>query len=418
MKRFLYNIIGVCVGLLALASCHHDDELGLPGKELTHTVIFYMAGENTLGSFLASDSLEIAQAAESLPSDVRVVMYIDDAKSSRVCVKAKNKPMQLFKTYEHNVCSTDSAEMLQVLTDIVLTFPSKTYGLVGWSHATGWLFDGSQPSAVAAVRHAPTPPDTSHSVRRKSFGVDNGLRSYRTDSGRQLDIPALAGVLRQLPRFEYVMFDACFMQCIEVAYELRDACRWVISSPAEIPGSGAPYASVLPLLCADPFNAEAVIDAYHRYYDSGAGYSDYRGVILSAISTAGLERFAEACRPYVLKIWGEGREADVSEVQYYTRRRIYPYFYDMESLFCHNLSADDYAQWRQSLAGVVPYCRLSDQWTYANSAFDYGYYRLYDREHCTGVSMYSPTAARSETMNVQYRRLQWYHAVGLDQTGW
>ena len=389
-----------------LSACHDDEDLpGLPGSETRHTVIFYIAGENSLASFVATDSAEIAQASELLPEDVRVVMFIDDAKSSRICVKAKGSSMQTIKTYEGNVCTTDSASMLNVLTDIVLTYPSKSYGLVFWSHATGWIFEDTGSSTT---KH--------QSPKRRSFGIDNGLRSSLTNAGMVMNIPTLAGVLDQLPHFEYIMFDACFMQCVEVAYELRRACNWMIGSPAEIPGDGAPYESVLPLLCAEPFNAEAVLDTYHAYYDRGPGHSNYLGVELSAVNMAGMDAFAQATREAVGKVWNGGREASVSDVQYYIIDSRWPHFYDIGSLFYHNLSEEDYARWYNELAGVLPYVRLSKQWTTGN--WMRRFYSIFDQEHCTALSIYAPTAEHADDWNADYRRLQWYKATGMDQTGW
>ena len=387
----------------------------MEGKELRHTVIFYIAGENSLSQFVATDSAEIARAADALGDDVRVVMFIDDAKSSRLCVKTKNEQMTTVRRYYENVWSTDSASMLHVLQDIVLAYPSKSYGLVCWSHATGWLFSDSV-SEQSAVKASDGNVPMRRAAKRRSFGIDNGMRLAYSDNGSSLDIPAMAGLMAQLPKFEYVLFDACFMQCVEVAYELRNVCNWVIGSPAEIPGDGAPYHLVLSLLCADPFNAEAVVDAYHRYYDSGDGYFEYRGVELSAVNTAGLDAFAAATREAVGLIWGDRKEADVTNVQYYTTRLYYPHFYDMESLFYHNLPEEAFTRWRNALAGALPYIRLSNQWT--TSSLWAQFYTLFDREHCCAMSIFAPIESTEEKWNVPYRRLEWYKAAGLDQTGW
>lgn len=411
-----YICICACVCVLTAGACHSEDGPGLEGKELRHTVIFYMAGENSLSEFVASDSAEVVNAAASLPADVRLVLFIDDTKSSRICVKTKDEEMTVVKTYENNVCSTDSASMLHVLRDIVLTYPAKSYGLVCWSHATGWLFTDSKSATSASA--APAVSADRRDVKRRSFGIDNGLRQPYNDNGKSLNIPTMAGLMAQLPHFEYVMFDACFMQCVEVAYELRNVCNWVISSPAEIPADGAPYESVLPLLCADPFQADAVVDAYHRYYDSGPGYLTYYGVELSAVATAGMEQLASATRQCVQHIWGGRKEAVTSGVQYYTTYSRYPSFFDMESLFHKNLPEADYERWCEALAVAVPYVRLSDRWTTAYIWANNHTYPLFDREHCTALSIYAPTEANEEGWNADYRRLQWYHAAGLDQTGW
>lgn len=402
--------------MMLAVSCHDEDEPDPVEEELRYTIIFYMAAENSLSQFVARDSAEIANAAAMLPDDVRLVLFMDDHKSSRLSVRSKGQPLTQVKTYEENVCATDSASMLNVLRDIVLTYPSRHYGLVCWSHATGWLFNDVSNTSSAAS--APAVPVCRRDVKRRSFGIDNGLRQPFYDKGKTLNIPTLAGLLAQLPHFDYVMFDACFMQCVEVAYELRNVCDWVIGSPAEIPGDGAPYELVLPTLHAEPFQAEAVIDAYHRYYDSGEGYYSYHGVELSAIATAGMEQLAAATRQCVQHIWGGRKEADTDDVQTYITSSSYPFFYDMESLLYKNLPEEDFERWREALAAAVPYVRLSDRWTTAYSWKTNYIYRLTDPAHCTAVSLYAPIEAKENTWNKDYRQLQWYHAAGLDQTGW
>ena len=45
-----------------------------------------------------------------------------------------------------------------------------------------------------------------------------------------------------------MLFDACYMQSVEVIYQLRDRTDYFIGSPTEIPGPGAPYEAVVPAL--------------------------------------------------------------------------------------------------------------------------------------------------------------------------
>jgi hypothetical protein len=138
--------------------------------------------------------------------------------------------LQTLKTYEGNLCSTDGQTMADVLREIVRLYPARNYALALCSHGSGWLFDD-----LASA---------SQSGSRRSFGVDNGYRSSST-SGRRMNIPVLASVLSGCPHFDYILFDACFMQSVEVAYELRHTADYIIASPAEIPASGAPYTQML-----------------------------------------------------------------------------------------------------------------------------------------------------------------------------
>lgn len=97
------------------------------------------------------------------------------------------------------------------------------------------------------------------------------------------------------------------MQSAEVAYELRDCVEYLIGSPTEIPGPGAPYKSVVPELftetnCAENI-ASAYFDAYQKSYNGVVGSNDNwtGGVNTSVIKSAALDELALATRSIFTK---------------------------------------------------------------------------------------------------------------------
>lgn len=56
---------------------------------------------------------------------------------------------------------------------------------------------------------------------------------------------------------EYILFDDCYMSSVEVAYELKEATRFLIASTSEMMAYGMPYATVgsscWEILITDPF---------------------------------------------------------------------------------------------------------------------------------------------------------------------
>ena len=56
-----------------------------------------------------------------------------------------------------------------------------------------------------------------------------------SNSGSKMEIADVAAALDDFPRLDFILFDACFMQAVEVAYELRHVAKYIASSPAEIP---------------------------------------------------------------------------------------------------------------------------------------------------------------------------------------
>lgn len=405
----LIYIIFLIAGLLSGACCDEENEPRLPGMAgdtLARTLIIYMAAENSLHSDMQTDSLEIAWGLDSIPEDSRVVLFMDDMKSSRLCAGSRKEPLQVFKTFDSDICSTDSLTMASVFREILRNYPARSYGLVLCSHASGWLFDDSE-----AVRQAPS---------RRSFGIDNGKR-LNLNEGKRMNIPTLAGVLRGLPHLDFLMFDACFMQCVEVAYELRHTADYILASPAEIPATGAPYTTLLRDMCTVPTDVESLAKGYLNYYQSGVGNKSYGGVELSVIRSDRLGRLLEVTAPLLQRLLANRTSPDLNAVQQYypdlTSGR-YTAFYDLKHLFYSCLDADSYEEWVQVFDEAVPVQALSPNW-YSS----YGLYgttmKIYDIPHCGGVSVYVPREEHVQRGWVEdYHQLLWYKDAGLSVTNW
>lgn len=380
-----------------------DSPVGQPGVTLTTTTIVYMAGENNLHSYFEADSLEIAQGLADIPDNARVVMFIDDTRSSRICVGTNKEPMQTVYTYDSNITSTDPDEMREVLQYIVGKYPAEHYGITLCSHASGWVVYN----------------DGKSKVQRRSYGIDNGRRDPYNNIGPEMNITELADVLTQLPHFDYILFDACFMQCVEVAYELRHVTDWLLGSPAEIPGTGAPYNEMLPFMCSAQPDVEQIARIYHQYYDKGAGHSTYHGVEISAIRTDKLEVLAQATRSIVAQCFGGRHEAAVDNVQRFSpvSDTRYTEFYDMANMVYHNATAEDYETWRTAYDAAVPYIFMSKEWY--TSLTHIHFLNVNDQAHTGCASMFTPNERyEASGWNTAYHTYGWYAAAGFDTTGW
>ena len=61
----------------------------------------------------------------------------------------------------------------------------------------------------------------------------------------QTDVGTLArGIVGAGVKMEYILFDDCYMSSVEVAYELKEATRFLIASTSEMMAYGMPYATV------------------------------------------------------------------------------------------------------------------------------------------------------------------------------
>ncbi len=391
LRSFFACLLILAFGLLA--GCRDTlvppDEQ--PRTEAERTVIVYMAADNTLSSAVRLDTMEMALSKASIPEDVNFVIYLDDKLHKPAIYElSATKGLQLWKQYEEELCSTDSLTMFRILHGIEHFFPARHYGITFWSHATGW-----------------TP-------RRKTFGKDE-VHSEPAEKS-EMEIPVLHDILAQLPKCDYLFFDACFMQSIEAAYELRDVTHFMIGSPAEIPGSGAPYDKIIHALCMGD------VDGIVKGYDSGYpgtynGYT-YPGVLLSLIDCTQLEPLAIETGRLLTPLFSTRTSPSTDGFQAYCDYLTkYTYYFDMRTTMRRLLSAEDYDAWMELYDKAVPLRTVSStkRW-FANLCKQP---TVWDVDCYGGVSMFVPLD-KYETYgwNADFQKTSWYQAAGWEQTGW
>ena len=394
MKRFALYIIILYIGVL-LTGCRDTlvppEEVPQPRAEAERTVIIYMAADNTLTTAVKLDTMEMVRGKNLVPENVNFIIYLDDKTHMPAIYElSARKGMQLWKQYDEEMCSTDSLTMFKVLHGIEHFFPARHYGIVFWSHATGW-----------------TP-------RRKTFGKDETLGSGGGVS--EMEITVLRDILAQLPKTDYLFFDACFMQCIEVAYELKDVTSWMVGSPAEIPGSGAPYDKIIDALCKS--DVRGIVEGYDSGYPGVYGIYSYPGVLLSLIDCSQLESFAQLTGQLITPLYMERNEQSTDGFQpYCSYLNRYTYYFDMRTTMCRLLSAEDYAAWMESFDRVVPLRTLSSTKTWLAQLCNQPI--IWDPECYGGVSMFVPLKKYdSYGWNADFQKTSWYTAAGWAQTGW
>ena len=178
--------------------------------------------------------------------------------------------------------------------------PADRYGLVLWSHGTGWT-----PSEIAEVAQEARPGaeqnDTEAAERAGSSGSLTLFRStlrqmltperqperailFDDGTGQSLDTLELERVGRSIAEaigkpLEFLGMDACLMANLEVAYQLRHVVRYMVASPELVPGHSWPYPAIYEDLKADPDQdgaalAQSTVNEYVAFYGAnppGAG---------------------------------------------------------------------------------------------------------------------------------------------------
>lgn len=396
MKTVIRLFIALSV---ILTGCKdHEPQVAPPP---TRTVVVYMAAENRLQYNAQQDLAEMQRAKEDIPAGSQVVVFVDDCKSPRI-YRLTSSGMTLVKEYEEDFISTSAEEMTRVLDDIYTRFRADSYGLVLWSHGSGWI-----PGT-----------DLRNAFDTFSFGTDNGSNSSHIDAGTELSITTLAEVLGRFPRQEFILFDCCLMQCIEVAYELKDIARYVIGSPAEIPAAGAPYDKIMPHLFARSFTPESLIRTYHADYSG----SYYGGVLLSAVVTSELPELARLTGELFTPLCNGRNELSTEDIQHYNAycyvTGYAPEYFDMNGVMKRHLAESAYGRWYEQFDRAVVSRYASPRWITMLDGF-YLTPEVKDLEAYGGVTIFVPqNKYERQKWNEHFHRFRWYTDAGWAATGW
>ncbi|MGE3062106.1 MAG: clostripain-related cysteine peptidase [bacterium] len=148
-----------------------------------------------------------------------------------------------------NVNSGDPKVISDFFSDVFVRYPNDIKIAVIWDHGNGWynfkssksvLFD-SNPDDFISV--------TEGELREIFYKIMNRV-SERTD---------------------IVVFDACKMQTLEVAYELTGLVDYIVASEDSVPYLGMPYADVLKAVDSSKSSEDAgrrMCEEYYSHYES------------------------------------------------------------------------------------------------------------------------------------------------------
>ena len=379
---------------LLLTSCHKDDEpQTTPYKR---TVLVYLAADNNLSSFALEDLAEMKEGmAQVSDGMLHLLVYIDTGSSPRLVeLKKQNGQVveDVVRTYDdRNSVGVD--ETREVFADVFSNpdFLAEGYGLIYWSHGDGWI-----PYGQASTRWV---------------GQDKG------DGDHRMNISELVTILQSVPHLDFLMFDACFMASVEVAYELRSFTDYYVGSPTETPGPGAPYQVLVPMMVAD----QAAIRMSNSYFAFYEGIYTGKtptvdgpwtgGVSICVMRTDALEQLA-ALTAQLLPEEVVDIAALKEEVFDYDHKgggRDYVGYFDLKQLMEQVLDDASYATWTQAFDAAIAY------WSTTPKNYSQ-FVGMFSMEGANGITHYIPGS--STQRDAAYRSMKWYQDAGLEKLGW
>lgn len=392
------TILAIAFSLLANTACNNlkEEQQG----EYNQTLIFYFAGTSLSFYFYQN----ISAIKEALRNDIkgnsRVMLFFQQGD--------KNNAEIIELTYENGLCEEkkiathalpqqmDAESLSLILKSIMRHAPADTYNLIIGSHGTGWLPIGASANSIEASSTKPL-----HIEDYWKRTGDQMTRFIGEESNLQnaFDIPTLAEAIKRTgKKFDYILFDACFMANVESAYELRNATHYIVGSVCEIMGSGFPYTTALPHMLLNygtDYDLDGVCQAFNSFYAEKYGYSGS----ISVIDCSQLDALASAMKQVNQS---SQKSYDLNSLQFYEgqQRHIFFDLGDYVNKMCKD--TESRKAFSRQLANTIPCKYTLDKYYSA-----YGVSGKYSITSYSGIN----TSAPAEVYTDDYKQTSWYKAT-------
>lgn len=393
--------------------------------------LMYSCGYNDLSSYLKNDIKEITENLHIKNNrDALLIFSHSTIKKSDYKTPTSPTLTHIYKDEDgqtikdtllvmnESAIASDAHTLNEILTFVKERFPASVYGMLFSSHASGWVpakyihnpnyyegaeMDNSFETVLRKPRQSSSDKPLVKSAGMHLIAYDRHVYPYPYYEAHEIDITDFVQALPM--KLDYLIFDACLMGGVEMAYQLRGKCDIFIASQAEILADGMDYKSMSSYIFDSKWpDYIGLCENYYNYYNAKSG--QYQSATISIVDCNKLEPLADICKEifssYRSKIallegsrtvQGYFREEDRSSLQWY---------YDLEDIAIK-------AEASPELLGRLN-TALNDCIIYKNATNKLLGSRQVNH-HC-GLSMYLPFK-KKEYLNTFYKSLDWNIATGL-----
>ncbi len=248
------HILLSIVLVLTTAACSHGDAPdNVPPAGRTILVYFPYSGPSSdLYSFFIDNirAMETAVIQKGGLGDNRLLLFVANAPQRGLTPVCDLMEMR----YTNGKCTRDTLQHMvgydfaspdaiaALLRQVTAVAPADKYAMIVGGHGEGWL-----------------PVASSATVSARYFG--GSLPQYQISVSDFAKGVSAAGV-----HLQYLLFDDCYLSCIENVYDLRHTTDWLIASTSEIMAKGMPYDLILPYLLQAQPDYKSVVEQFHAFY--------------------------------------------------------------------------------------------------------------------------------------------------------
>lgn len=407
LRRTKISLIALAVVLLA--GCNGIDPPFTGTYE--HVFIYCGLGYNNLSGNLRANLEDMqSDVLPGLWQDKAVVAFCHNTLNGsyttpnppcliRLYRGTDGKPVaDTLKVYDNMSVSASKESLRTALDDIRGMFPAKHYGMLFSSHGSGWVpgqytSSGENSLTLARARKPAVLWPETKAVGNQYIGSSKNIQ--------WIELQDFADAIPM--KVDYLILDNCLSGCVELAYELKDLCDYLVVSPTEILTTGMIYDRLVRLLMGgNQPDLKAYCEAFYDFYNEKTG--TLRSGTITLVDCSKLEALAEAFRAVLDAHRNALRPELIGTVQrYYYPSSNLRFYYDLRDLAMQlGATGAEMTALDAALEACVPYHAETP------SFFDL------ELERCCGLSIYIPEPSRTQ-LNNQYKTLSWNNRVHLVQ---
>lgn len=271
-------------------SCSNGDNPDGPDVPVTpvgQTVFMFFPWSNSLLSDFRRtvEDMQTVVAQRSM-KDERVMVFMATSEREAVLFELKK---------QNGRCLTDTLRrysdrpftsrqwLTSLFSEVMTLAPASRYGMVVGCHGLAWVPIQGQRNArkkLGSQERIDEEDNLYKEERIDKEGEPNDLMHFEvqgpvttrfiggTYPETQIETTDLADAMADAGlHTEYILFDACYMSSVEVAYELKDVTHYLIASPTEVLSYGFPYITMGKHLLGTP-NYKSIVDSFISFYSS------------------------------------------------------------------------------------------------------------------------------------------------------
>lgn len=269
-------------------SCSNGDSPDGPDVPVTpvgQTVFMFFPWSNSLLSDFRRtvEDMQTVVAQRSM-KDERIMVFMATSEREAVLFELKKQNgrclTDTLRRYSDRPF-TSSQWLTSLFSEVMTLAPASRYGMVVGCHGLAWVPVQGQRSARKRLGSRERIDEEDNLYKEERIDKEgNDLMHFEvqgpvttrfiggTYPETQIETTDLADAMADAGfHTEYILFDACYMSSVEVAYELKDVTHYLIASPTEVISYGFPYITMGKHLLGTP-NYKGIVDSFISFYSS------------------------------------------------------------------------------------------------------------------------------------------------------